>query len=83
MSTDLSLKSALGATLRKLRHERDLKLVTLSSKSHVSIGHISEIERGKTTGGFEMIQSIADGLELTTTELVKEIYEFLKEQETD
>lgn len=75
----MNLKNAIGDTIRELRTERGMRLTDLSSKSHVSIGHISDIERGTTTVGGDMIESLAHGLELTATELVGEIYQYLKE----
>ena len=83
MITDMPLKYAVGATIRKLRHERHLKLASLSRTSNVSVPHISDIERGATSAGFDIIQAIAGGLELTTTELVEEIYNYLKEEAND
>jgi hypothetical protein len=35
MITEMPLKYAVGATIRKLRHERHLKLASLSLTSHV------------------------------------------------
>jgi transcriptional regulator with XRE-family HTH domain len=81
--TDTPLKYAVGATIRKLRHDRAMNLVDLSKLSHVSYPHISDIERGATSAGFDILQALADGLELTTTELVKEIYDYLKEEAND
>ena len=83
MITEMPLKFAVGATIRKLRQERHLKLASLSLTSHVSVPHISDIERGATSAGFDIIQAIAGGLELTTTELVEEIYKYLKEEVND
>jgi transcriptional regulator with XRE-family HTH domain len=47
------------------------------------VPHISDIERGATSAGFDILQALANGLDLTTTELVKEIYDYLKEEAND
>lgn len=83
MITNMPLKYAMGATIRKLRQERDLNLKELSKLSHVSFVHISDIERGATSAGFDIIQAIAGGLNITTHQLVKEIYEYLEEVTID
>ena len=83
MITDMSLKYAVGGTIRKLRQGRHMKLASLSRTSHVSVPHISDIERGATSAGFDILQALANGLDLTTTELVKEIYDYLKEEAND
>lgn len=58
---------------------RNLTLRKLSSNSHVSMTFLHEIETGKKNASNEILEAIAKGLEVTTVELVGEIYEYLKE----
>lgn len=75
----MHLIQAIGMTLRELRHEQKLTLRQVSDRAHVSIGYLSEVERGDKSASGDMIEAIAKGLNISTTELVGEIYEYLKE----
>lgn len=65
--------------MRDLRLSRNLTLRRLSSNSHVSLTFLHEIETGKKNASNEILEAIAKGLDVTTVELVGEIYEYLKE----
>ena len=75
----MKLKHAVGDTIRTLRHDRNMTLRKLSSRSHVAMGHISDVERGNKGASHELLEAIAYGLDISTTELIGEIYEYLKE----
>jgi transcriptional regulator with XRE-family HTH domain len=78
----IGLNYAVGDTLRRLRQEQGKTLRELCSVSHVSIGHLSDVERGAKQASFEVIEELANGLNLTLAELMKEIYQYLEEQNT-
>lgn len=69
----------MGLTVRDLRLSKNLTLRKLSDNSHVSLTFLHEIETGKKNASNEILEAIAKGLEVTTVELVGEIYEYLKE----
>lgn len=75
----MSLQTAIGSTIRGLRHERQMTLRDLCDKSYVSIGHLSQVERGQKNPPPPTLEALADGLEITIAELVYEIYQQLKE----
>lgn len=75
----MKLKHAMGDTIRTLRQERNMTLRSLSSKSHVALGHISDVERGIKGVSTELLEAIAYGLDLSTADLIGEIYEYLKD----
>jgi transcriptional regulator with XRE-family HTH domain len=75
----MRLQQAVGLTVRDLRLSRNLTLRRLSSNSHVSLTFLHEIETGKKNASNEILEAIAKGLDVTTVELVGEIYEYLKE----
>ena len=75
----MKLKHAVGDTIRGLRQERNMTLRILSSRSHVALGHISDIERGNKNASHELLEALAQGLDISTTDLIGEIYEYLKE----
>lgn len=75
----MNLQFAIGETIRELRHERNLTLRELSAKSIMSLGYLCEVERGYKSASPETLEFIAKGLEITTTQLIKEIYKYLEE----
>lgn len=75
----MRLEYAIGDTLRDLRMERGLTLRQVSSKSNVAIGYLSEVERGAKSASGSILEAICVGLDITMTDLVGEIYEYLKD----
>lgn len=79
----MRLGTAVGETLKNLRVERGLTLRKASANNYVSIGHLSEIERDLKEPSFSTLESIARGLDMTTAELILEIYQYLEENRDD
>jgi transcriptional regulator with XRE-family HTH domain len=52
----------IGAGLRRLRRERSLSLVDLAARTQLSIGFLSQIERGKSSPTLRALVSMADAL---------------------
>ncbi|MFA6967082.1 helix-turn-helix domain-containing protein [Bosea sp. (in: a-proteobacteria)] len=52
----------IGAGLRRLRRERSLSLVDLAARTHLSIGFLSQIERGKSSPTLRALVTMADAL---------------------
>lgn len=73
------LKHALGTTIRRIRHEQGKTLRQLAKPAFVSIGYLSEVERGTKDASSEMLESIAHGLNIDTLTLIREVYEYLEE----
>jgi transcriptional regulator with XRE-family HTH domain len=59
----------LGAALRQLREERDLKQIEVASGSGISEGRVSEIESGLTDARWTTIMRLVEGLGVSLTEL--------------
>lgn len=78
----LRLNLALGDTIRRIRTEQGKTLRELGKVSHVSLGHLSDVERGVKQASLEVIEEVANGLNLSAAELLKEVYEYLEEQNT-
>ena len=74
----MRLSNAVGDTIRLLRTDRSLTLRAVSERSKVSLGHLSEIEMGKKNASNEVLEAIAVGLDLSTTELIGEVHDYLK-----
>jgi transcriptional regulator with XRE-family HTH domain len=77
----MRLSNAIGDTIRILRTDKSLTLRQVSDKSSVSLGHLSEIEKGKKNASNEVLEAIAFGLDITTTRLMGEIYTYLDDRD--
>ena len=77
----MKLKTAIGTTLRGIRQSQGMTLRELSAKSHVGYGHISDVERGRKHVSGDLLEALAFGLDLSTTDFIGELYEYLKEQD--
>ncbi|RBY98061.1 transcriptional regulator [Blastococcus sp. TF02-8] len=67
------LRTQLGSTLRghRLRQHRTLRDV--SGAARVSLGYLSEVERGQKEASSELLASICDALELELADLLAEV----------
>jgi transcriptional regulator with XRE-family HTH domain len=67
------LRTHLGTTLRghRLRQRRTLRDV--SGRARVSLGYLSEVERGQKEASSELLASICDALELELADLLAEV----------
>jgi transcriptional regulator with XRE-family HTH domain len=72
----MELKYAVGDTIRRLRHEQNISLRRMTP--YVSIGHLSDIERGNKEPSSAILEAIAVGLGVSTAELFREIAEYLE-----
>jgi transcriptional regulator with XRE-family HTH domain len=76
----MRLQQAVGQTVRELRLSKNLTLRKLSNNSHVSLTFLHEVETGKKNASNDILEAIAKGLDVTTAQLIKEIYEYLGEK---
>lgn len=61
----------LGAALKALREERDLKQIEAASRADMTEGQISNIERGKNNPGWLIVMRLLnEGLGATLPDLV-------------
>jgi transcriptional regulator with XRE-family HTH domain len=67
------LRRVLGETLRgqRLRQQRTLREV--SSAARVSLGYLSEVERGQKEASSELLAAICDALELRLSDVLGEV----------
>lgn len=66
----MNLAVALGDTIRQERATRGMTLRELSSKSHISLGYLSEVERGTKEMSSAVLDCVAKGLDVPTYVLV-------------
>jgi len=61
---DMLLRDALGETLRDARNSQNRTLRDVSTAANVSLGYLSEVERGRKEASSELLASICDALDL-------------------
>ena len=63
----------LGDVLRGERMRRGMTLRQLSSEARISLGYISEIERGQKEASSELLASLCDALEVPLSDVLREV----------
>lgn len=63
----------LGDVLRERRVQRGLTLREVSAQARVSLGYISEIERGQKEASSELLASLCGALEAPLSEVLREV----------
>ncbi|RNL79099.1 helix-turn-helix domain-containing protein [Nocardioides marmorisolisilvae] len=71
----------LGDVLRSERMRRGMTLRELSSEARVSLGYISEIERGQKEASSELLASLCDALEVPLSEVLREVSDTVAAEE--
>jgi transcriptional regulator with XRE-family HTH domain len=66
------VRSALGAQLRRRRVEQRRTLREVSSRARVSLGYLSEVERGQKEASSELLASICDALDMRLSTLLQD-----------
>ena len=67
------LRRELGEILRQLRQTRGLTLRDVSAKARVSLGYLSEVERGQKEASSELLASICYALEAPVSFVLHEV----------
>ena len=67
------LRTQLGNTLRGHRMRQRRTLRDVSGAARVSLGYLSEVERGQKEASSELLASICDALELELADLLAEV----------
>ncbi|HET6168004.1 MAG TPA: helix-turn-helix transcriptional regulator [Marmoricola sp.] len=63
----------LGDVLRGERMRRGMTLRELSSEARISLGYISEIERGQKEASSELLYSLCEALDVPLSEVLREV----------
>jgi len=66
-------RQRLGDVLRTRRSELGLTLRELSGSARVSLGYISEIERGQKEASSELLSSLCDALEMPLSAVLRDV----------
>ncbi|QBJ98181.1 XRE family transcriptional regulator [Rhodococcus sp. ABRD24] len=73
----LLLREAIGDSLRRTRVSQSRTLREVSNSARVSLGYLSEIERGRKEASSELLAAICDALEVPLSEVLVDVSEIL------
>jgi transcriptional regulator with XRE-family HTH domain len=63
----------LGDVLRSARMQRGMTLRELSADARVSLGYISEIERGQKEASSELLASLCQAMDLPLSDVLRDV----------
>jgi transcriptional regulator with XRE-family HTH domain len=72
----------LGDVLRAQRMRRGMTLREVSAEARVSLGYISEIERGQKEASSELLASLCSALELPLSAVLRDVSELVALEES-
>ena len=75
------LRHEIGDVLRDVRQRQGRTLREVSHDARVSLGYLSEVERGQKEASSELLASICDALQIPLSFLLREVSDRLAEQE--
>jgi transcriptional regulator with XRE-family HTH domain len=67
------LRDAVGETLRDTRNRQNRTLRDVSTAANVSLGYLSEVERGRKEASSELLASICDALDLELSDFLDSV----------
>ena len=73
------LRNALGETLRDARTSQNRTLREVSTAANVSLGYLSEVERGRKEASSELLASICDALDLQMSDVLDTVSRNLRD----
>ena len=75
------LRQVVGDTLRGLRMRQRRTLREVSTTARVSLGYLSEVERGQKEPSSELLAAICGALDVELSELFAEVSQILRREE--
>lgn len=75
------LRQVVGETLRGLRMRQRRTLREVSASARVSLGYLSEVERGQKEPSSELLAAICAALDVELSELFAEVSQILRREE--
>ena len=71
------LRRLLGDVLRERRREQGRTLREVSSRARVSLGYLSEVERGQKEASSELLGSICEALDVPLSSVLRDVSDHL------
>ncbi|MCW4353835.1 helix-turn-helix transcriptional regulator [Hoyosella sp. YIM 151337] len=76
----LLLREALGDSLRRVRVSQSRTLREVSSLARVSLGYLSEVERGRKEASSELLASICGALDVELADVLFDVSSLLADE---
>ncbi|HEY5852943.1 MAG TPA: helix-turn-helix transcriptional regulator [Aldersonia sp.] len=73
----LLLREAIGGSLRRTRVSQSRTLREVSNSARVSLGYLSEVERGRKEASSELLAAICDALDVPLSDVLSDVSETL------
>lgn len=67
------LRHAIGEVLRDVRQRQGRTLREVSHSARVSLGYLSEVERGQKEASSELLASICEALNISLSQMLREV----------
>ena len=71
------LRRLLGDVLRERRREQGRTLREVSARARVSLGYLSEVERGQNEASSELLGSICEALDVPLSAVLRDVSDHL------
>ena len=71
------MREAIGGSLRRARTEGRRTLREVSRRARVSLGYLSEVERGRKEASSELLAAICEALEISLSDVLAEAAEVI------
>lgn len=75
------LRTQIGASLRSARTEQQRTLRDVARQARVSLGYLSEVERGQKEASSELLNAICSALGLTLSSIISNVAREISAQE--
>ncbi|MGH1564810.1 helix-turn-helix domain-containing protein [Mumia sp. DW29H23] len=75
------LRRLIGEVLRARRMAKGLTLRDVSAAARVSLGYISEVERGQKEPSSELLAALCDALDVPMSQVLRDVSALLEIQE--
>ena len=76
------LRTHIGQTLRTARVAQERTLRDVAKEARVSLGYLSEVERGQKEASSELLNSICSALNLSLSSVLVDVTSLIKVEET-
>jgi transcriptional regulator with XRE-family HTH domain len=76
------LRHVIGDELRRRRQDQGRTLRDVSAAAAVSLGYLSEVERGQKEASSELLAAICDALEVPLSDVLSSVSTHIAEAET-
>jgi transcriptional regulator with XRE-family HTH domain len=75
------LRTHIGSALRAARIEQDRTLRDVAKSARVSLGYLSEVERGHKEASSELLNAICSALDLSLSTILVDVTNVVRAQE--